>query len=163
MYAKVYVDYSTEEITLLSIDCPSGSSYYENIKKISEDYPNLTQVIINEEIMIGLIRNYFVGRKYQVSDLRIDVDNNKQDYNNLLRAIEKDRGYILLLFEEIERKVYQGNGMLLELEFSNKDKKLSFKSNGVIKYNEMSYEDINDASSIIKEHLFRWIRSWKYR
>lgn len=154
LYIKIYADYSAKKIVSFGIDSPSGESYYKHIKKTTEEHPNLSQVIINEEIMFRLIRNYFLGRKYKVSDLKVDVDNKKQDYNNLLESMKKDRAYILLLLEKIERDVYQGNGMLLEIEFSSEEKKLSFKSNGIIKYNEISYEDINDALTIVKDYLF---------
>lgn len=154
MYKKVYADYNSKQVMAFDIDSSYGSGYYEKIREVTEGNKSLSQVIFSDSIMVSLLKYYLIGLKYEVTDLLIESNGKKEDYSNMLKAMSRDRAYIALLLEKIEKQVCQSNGLILEVEVSNGNKQLIFKVNGVIECNENSLEDSNFALLVVEDYLF---------
>lgn len=155
---KLFIKYDESQKQIIPIEYNSNVDidYYSFVKKnCSLGY---NQIIITSEIMLELIKYYFLSRKFKIENIEfIEEDQELSDeMDYILNQLLIDRGYLSVLIEKLEfisdnssidiKRIQLSSGLNEENKFS-----LFIQVNGLCGIEEDFYDqEVNNIITEIK-------------
>lgn len=153
-----YKDYEKKSIKIIDYNPEDESNYYAFIKKQSDN--GYIQIIINSNIMMFLLKYYFIERKFTITSILFTEEDEKfvEECTKIIEKVNNDRAHFVDLIDQIK---FLSNEDCIEIfKISLRGKKgndtirIEIQANGITKINENKY---NEEACYLKDKLESYI------
>lgn len=138
-FVKLFV--SADNNTLKSFEYSIGGDYYSFVKDIC--LKGYKQVIITSDLMIPVLKEYFLVKKFKINDLQFMIEDTQlqQEIKHLLDKISIDRAYFNELLDKVTFLSEESTIDIRKIELSGryptgKAVRISLQVNGIIGISE---------------------------
>lgn len=158
-YFKFFME-ENEKIEAIPYLQEDQKSYFKFVK--SQYEKGLRQIIITSKIMIKILEEYFIDRKFRISEIKFaeeDIELNGE-IEKYLTELERDRGYFLKLLKRLECIANNSSIDIEKLQLISSERvegsyiTISLKVNGILIISENGIKsELNYISNNIKENI----------
>ena len=134
---------------------PAKDEYYSFVKKQREK--GFGQVIVTSEMMIKIIKDYFLEKKFRIAKIEFMIEDNglENEVNGILNKLYDDRGYFNLLVDKLMFLIEESSIDIKKIDLKgrsdNKSTSIYVQVNGVFGINENDFlEESENMIRIIK-------------
>lgn len=138
-FVKLFV--SADNNTLKSFEYSISGDYYSFVKDIC--LKGYKQVIITSDLMIPVLKEYFLVKKFKINDLQFMIEDTQlqQEIKHLLDKISIDRAYFNELLDKVTFLSEESTIDIRKIELSGryptgKAVRISLQVNGIIGISE---------------------------
>lgn len=160
-YAKIFKNVSDVGTKLVNFDySPAQDEYYTFVKKHCDE--GFRQIIITSEIMIELVKHYFINRNFRISNIEfmIDDDSLTSEIRTIIEKLNIDRAYLGQLIDKLKFLIEESSIDLKKIEMKGKTENsasisMFLQVNGVFGVTDNCYEE---ESSVLIDKIAECIR-----
>lgn len=149
-HGKIFKKASPKIVELAAFDyVPSTDEYYTFVRKQRE--AGYRQVIITSEMMIKLMKKYFLERKFRIASVEFMIEDGalENQVHDILKKLNGDRGYFNLLIDKLTFLVEETSIDIKKVEFKRREDNhslsLHIQVNGIFGVNEADFDDESEV------------------
>ena len=115
---KIFKLFQEKNSNVVGIEYSSElqKNYFQFVE--SQYKKGLRQVIVTSKLMLKIIEEYFLNQNYRIIDINLGEEDfeMKDEIDNILKRIEKDRGKFFYLLKRLE---FISNNSSIDIEYIN--------------------------------------------
>ena len=126
---------------IVVFDYSSQDDYYSFVKKYRDK--GYSQVIITSEIMVDLIKYYFIERKFRLAALELIAMDPElhNELDTIINEMSEDRDYFSILLSRLDFLLEETSIDIKKVELNNKlDTSIYLQVNGIFGISEKKYD-----------------------